>query len=139
MVNTETVVIVEGRFSFHSWEAKVPYFFSRKSLHLTHSLDFCKTVFFSTCREKKHLIFFRGKFWKPLTQQKQWDLQKKVKQRSKNINFCTFYFLWFLFFFLERFTPHSLTYFQRARKKIRLEKKTQFSRTNSILAQKSKK
>ena len=39
VVNTETVVIVEGRFSFHSWEAKVPYFFPRKSLHVTHSRD----------------------------------------------------------------------------------------------------
>ena len=41
----------------------------------------------------------------------------------------------FRFFFPEKFTLHSLTHFQKAEKK-RLQKKTPFSLTHSILAEK---
>ena len=102
---------------------------------------------------KKHFLFFRavdmspylkifpvGKVCKPRTRQKSRSPQKmskKVKQQVLLCNFSNFVSVFFprkknpenVFCFLEKFTLHSVTHFQRA------EKKTPFSFTHSIFAQ----
>ena len=95
---------------------------------LTRFLENC--FFFFHVSEKKTPVFFPRKSLKATHPPKKLRSPKKGQKRSKNVNFCTFsnfcgvffisklvFFLWFLFFFLEKFTPHSLTHFQRARKK----------------------
>ena len=117
---------------------------------LTRFLENC--FFFPRVGKKKHLFFFRGKVWKPLTRQKNWDLQKKVKKGKKMLIFALFqifavfffisklvFFCGFYFFSWKSLHLTHLRIFREREKKTGWKTKTPFSLTNSIFAQKSKK
>ena len=116
---------------------------------LTRFLESC-FFFIFTCRKKKTLVFFFcGKVCKPLTRQKNWDLQKKVKKGKKLVLFAVFQFLevfffsrivffLLLFFFFPGKVYTSLTHSisKPGKKKTGQKKKTPFSLTHSIFAKK---
>ena len=113
-------------------QAKVPYFFSRKSSHVTHSLD-CTDLcfFFFQHLGKKTIVFFFSqekfasyshllenfhpqaqatgfhRYWKKWKSRWPWAFQVKVSIFSESVFFS------FVFFFLEKFTLHSLTQSQK--------------------------
>ena len=81
VVNTETVVIVEGRFSFHSWEAKVPFFFPEK--FAPHSLTrfFGNCFFFPRIGKKKTPVFFSEENFASHSPAKKFEISKKSQKR----------------------------------------------------------
>ena len=132
--------------------SKVPYFFfPRKSLGGTHSLNLGNFCFFFPILEKKNKLFFfsQEKFachslsWETVNLQKKVKTGKKWHFLSKFIFFrCFFFPQKFLpnsvfFFSQEKFTRHSLTRFSGPEKKNSPgKKKTPFSLTHSFFHQK---